>query len=147
MPKSLQAQFSRAPRVKLVGTVLALIRLENGRQFTAKLHQLSVTGGLVHLDSPLDEGIKVEVIFHIGSHTVRNRASTLFPMWATNGCLQPFAFVDLTDENRRTLESHVEQLLDPAKPSARTQQLTENFAEEPTANPDVAAPSVESPSS
>jgi hypothetical protein len=103
----------RARRVKLAGSVLVLIQLENGRQLTAKLHQLSVTGGLVHLEKPLDEGIKVEVIFHMGA-TVRSKAILLFPMWATQGFLQPFEFSDLGPEDRSQLEATLEQLLDQA---------------------------------
>jgi hypothetical protein len=100
----------RARRVKLAGSILVLIRLENGRQVTAKLHQISVTGGLVHLAKPVDEGIKVEVIFHIGS-TVRSKAIMLFPMWATSGYLQPFQFRDLGEEDRKQLESNLHQFL------------------------------------
>lgn len=95
--------------------MLALIRLENGRQITAKLHQLSVTGGLLHLDKPLDEAIKIEIIFHVASGTIRNKAVMLFPMWATQGCLQPFEFLDLDDAQRRTLQNDLEQLLDAMK--------------------------------
>jgi hypothetical protein len=112
MLKSRSQNRVRAPRVRLAGTVLALIRLENGRQITAKLHQLSVSGGLLHLPQALDESIKVEVIFHIASGTVRNQAVLLFPMWATQGCLQPFEFLSLTPENQQTLEHHVNSLLE-----------------------------------
>jgi hypothetical protein len=101
----------RAPRVKLAGAILALIQLENGRQVRGRVHQLSVTGGLLHLDDPLDEGIKVEVIFHVGNCTVRSKAAMLFPMWATQGCLQPFEFTDLAEENRRVLESDLQSFL------------------------------------
>jgi hypothetical protein len=90
----------RAPRVKLAGTVLSLVRLENGRQTRGRLHQLSITGGLLHLENPLDEGIKVEVIFHVGESTVRSKARMLFPMWATHGYLQPFEFSELGEEDR-----------------------------------------------
>ena len=65
----------RAPRVKLAGTILALIQLENGRQIRARLHQLSFTGGLLHMEKPLDEGIKVEVMFHVAGSTVRSKAA------------------------------------------------------------------------
>lgn len=102
----------RAPRVKLAGTVLSLVRLENGRQTRGKLHQLSTTGGLLHLEKPLDEGIKVELIFHVGNSTVRSKARMLFPMWATQGCLQPFAFADLDEEDRCNLEADLQRLLD-----------------------------------
>jgi len=102
----------RAPRVKLAGTVLSLLRLENGRQTRGTLHQLSITGGLLHLEAPLDEGIKVEVIFHVGNSTVRSKARMLFPMWATKGYLQPFEFADLGDEDRSNLQADLQRLLD-----------------------------------
>src|SRR5437870_13823866 len=106
MSESISAEDGRrAPRVKLAGVVLALIQLENGRQIRSRLHQLSITGGLLYLDDPLDEGIKVEVMFHVGNGTVRSKAAMLFPMWATQGCLQPFEFTDLAEDDRRTLES------------------------------------------
>jgi hypothetical protein len=102
----------RAPRVKLAGTVLSLVRLENGRQTRGRLHQLSITGGLLHLETPLDEGIKVEVIFHVGESTVRSKARMLFPMWATQGYLQPFEFTGLEDEDRCNLQVDLQRLLD-----------------------------------
>src|SRR6266849_798510 len=108
---------SRAPRVRLAGTVLSLVRLENGRQTRGKLHQLSITGGLLHLEQPLDEGIKVEVIFHVGSSTVRSKAVMIFPMWATQGCLQPFEFADLAEEDRRKLETVLQKFFDGEAPS------------------------------
>ena len=66
-----------------------------------RLHQLSFTGGLLHLEKPLDEGIKVEIMFHVVKSTIRSKAVMLFPMWATPGCLQPFEFVSLEEEDRR----------------------------------------------
>src|ERR1700675_4153567 len=94
----------RAPRVKLAGTVLALVRLESGREIRARLHQLSFTGGLLHLEAPLDEGIKAEVMFHVGGSTIRSKAAVHFPMWATQGCLQPFEFADLSEDDRPNLK-------------------------------------------
>ena len=66
----------------------------------------------MHLDNPLDEGIKVEVIFHVGNSTVRSKARMLFPMWATQGYLQPFEFTDLDDEDRCNLQVDLQRLLD-----------------------------------
>jgi hypothetical protein len=102
----------RAPRVKLAGTVLSLVCLENGRQTRGRLHQLSITGGLLHLETPLDESIKVEVIFHVGESTVRTKARMLFPMWATQGYLQPFEFLDLGAEDCSNLQADLQRLLD-----------------------------------
>ena len=101
----------RAPRVKLAGTVLSLVRFESGRQTRGRLHQLSITGGLLHLETPLDEGIKVEVIFHLGNSTVRSKARMLFPMWATKGCLQPFRFRDIPDDLRANLAEDLTAML------------------------------------
>jgi hypothetical protein len=89
-----------------------MLRLENGRHIRAKLHQVSITGGLLHMEQPLDEGIKVEVMFHVGSYTVRSKGAMLFPMWATKGCLQPFRFLDFGDEERGKLEATLQTLLD-----------------------------------
>lgn len=111
---------NRAPRVKLGGTVLFLARLENGRQLRGKLHQLSTTGGLLQVEKPLDEGIKIEVIFHVGDSTVRSKAKMLFPMWATQGYLQPFEFDELNEAERSALQANLHKLLKGATATAVT---------------------------
>ncbi|MGO9127979.1 MAG: hypothetical protein ACLP6G_24205 [Terriglobales bacterium] len=108
---SQQRKADRAPRVRLGGSVLFLARLENGRQLRGKLHQLSTSGGLLQLDKPLDEGIKVEMIFHVGNSTVRSKAKMLFPMWATQGYLQPFEFDELSEAERSQLHDNLQKLL------------------------------------
>jgi hypothetical protein len=101
----------RSPRVKLGGSILALVLLENGRQIRARMNQLSVNGGLVSLGHPLDEGISVTLLFHIGCTSIRCPAKMLFPMWATKGCLQPFRFSDLPDTSRASLNRELEALV------------------------------------
>jgi len=101
----------RGARVKLGGSVLALLQLQNRRQIRTRLNQLSANGGLLQLEKPLDEGIVVEVIFHVGATTVRCKAEMLFPMWATKGCLQPFRFKDIDEEMRASLEEDLSTLL------------------------------------
>ena len=101
----------RGTRVKLGGSILALILLENGRQIRARLSQLSINGGLLSFDKPLDEGIKVTILFHIGLTSVRARSQMLFPMWATQGCLQPVRFLDLSDECRSNLNRELASLV------------------------------------
>lgn len=97
--------------MKLGGSVLAVVLLENGRQIRARLSQLSVNGGLFSLEGPLDEGIRVTALFHVGSTSVRTRAQMLFPMWATKGCFQPFRFLELSEDHRASLTRELEALV------------------------------------
>jgi hypothetical protein len=101
----------RGARVKLGGSVLALLQLQNRRQIRARMSQLSANGGLLQLDAPIDEGVVVEILFHVGTTTVRSKVEVLFPMWATKGCLQPFRFNDISDEIRARLEKDLIALL------------------------------------
>jgi hypothetical protein len=101
----------RGLRVKLGGSILALVLLENGRQIRGRMSQLSINGGLVSLEQPLDEGIRVTVVFHLGITSIRCRAQMLFPMWATQGCLQPFRFLELPEANRASLNRELETLV------------------------------------
>jgi hypothetical protein len=106
-PAKSAREQGRAFRFKLRGSVLTLIRLPNQRQLRGKLHQLSVTGGLMNVDKPLDEKLKVELIFHVGEITLREKAEMLFPMWATQGWLQPFRFIELPEASRNALEQNL----------------------------------------
>jgi hypothetical protein len=106
----------RGSRVKLGGSILALLVLENGRQVRGSMNQLSVNGGLVSLARPLDEGIRVTVLFHIGMTSIRCQAKMLFPMWATQGCLQPCRFLELTEASRAGLSRELEALVRAGAP-------------------------------
>jgi hypothetical protein len=111
-------ETARPFRVKLRGSILALIRLPNRRQVRGKLHQLSITGGLVNVEQPLDEKLQVELIFHLGETTIREKAEMMFPMWATQGWLQPFRFIGLPEERKNILETNLQMFVQ------RTQQPT-----------------------
>jgi hypothetical protein len=115
---SAPSETTRPFRVKLRGSILALIRLPNRRQVRGKLHQLSITGGLVNVEQPLDEKLQVELIFHLGETTIREKAEMMFPMWATQGWLQPFRFIDLPEERKNILETNLQMFVQ------RTQQST-----------------------
>ena len=106
----------RGTRVKLGGSVLALVLLENGRQIRARMNQLSVNGGLLSMEHPLDEGIKVTALFHVGETSIRSRAEMLFPMWATKGCFQPFRFLEFSDGDRDSLAKELEALVRAGAP-------------------------------
>jgi hypothetical protein len=104
-------------RVKLRGSVLVLVRLPNKRSVRGAFHQLSTSGGVIHLEKPLDEKVVVELIFHIQEKTIRNKAQMLFPMWATQGWMQPFRFVDLANESREILDASLKLFLGDASKS------------------------------
>ena len=59
----------------------------------------------MNVENPLDEKLQVELIFHLGETTVREKAEMMFPMWATQGWLQPFRFVDLPEASKSALEA------------------------------------------
>ena len=101
----------RAFRVKLRGAILVLIQLPNRRQVRGSLHQLSVTGGVINLEQSLDETVHVELVFHINGATIRGQAEMLFPMWATQGWLQPFRFTELAEPDRQSLELNLRSLV------------------------------------
>ena len=110
-PTAIAPKGQRGSRVKLGGSILALVLLENGRQIRGRMNQLSGNGGLVSVDHPLDEGIRVTVLFHLGCTSIRCRAQMMFPMWATKGCLQPFRFLDLPESSRASLNRELEDLV------------------------------------
>ena len=70
----------RAARVQLGDSVLAAIRLEDGRRTKAKLQTISVTGGLLRLPSLWRQGDFVEVAFQTQAGPVHGMAEVLSPM-------------------------------------------------------------------
>jgi hypothetical protein len=114
-----RALIARPFRAKLRGSVLVLLRLPNRRDVRAAIHQLSVTGGVVHLEKPLDEKLEVQVIFHLNGTAIREKAQMLFPMWATQGWMQPFRFLELSEAGREILDANLKSLIgDTAKGAA-----------------------------
>jgi hypothetical protein len=102
----------RAARVQLGDSVLAAIRLEDGRRAKAKLQTISVTGGLLRLPQSLGQGDFVEVAFQTQAGPVHGMAEVLSPMRKTNdGVLQPFRFVALEDEDHRRLRTSLEHVV------------------------------------
>ena len=109
---------TRPFRVKLRGSVLVLLQLPNKRSVQAAIHQLSTTGGVIHLEKPLDEKLEVEAIFHLNETTIRGKAQMLFPMWATQGWMQPFRFVYLDEASRNALDASLKSFMGGDSPKA-----------------------------
>ena len=93
----------RASRVQLGDSVLAAIRLEDGRRTKAKLQTISATGGLLRLAQSLAQGDFIEVAFQTQSGPIHGMAEALTPRNMPDGVLQPFRFVALEDDDHRRL--------------------------------------------
>ena len=103
----------RAARIQLGESVLAAIRLEDGRHAKAKPQTISVTGGLLQLPHSLGQGAFVEVAFQTQSGPVHGMAEILSPTRkTTGGVLQPFRFVALDDDDHRRLRTSLDHVAD-----------------------------------
>src|SRR5512133_3604305 len=101
----------RASRVQLGDSVLAAIRLEDGRRTKAKLQSISVTGGLLRLAQSLAQGDFVEVAFQTQSGPVHGMAELLSPTRSVaDGVLQPFRFVAIEDDDHRRLRNSLDHV-------------------------------------
>lgn len=111
----------RAARIQLGDSVLAAIRLEDGRRTKAKLQSISVTGGLLRLTDSLGQGDFVEVAFQTQAGPVHGMAEVLSPMMKTDeGVLQPFRFVAIEDDDHRRLRTSLDHVVDRSSPGSKS---------------------------
>jgi hypothetical protein len=73
------------------------------------LQVISVTGGLLCLPDPLDQGSQVKVMFLIQGGSVLGAAEMLSPV---SQKLQPFKFVCLHGDDHRRLQAAIQSSLD-----------------------------------
>jgi len=120
-----------AKRVKLVSSVAVAIRSEDTQPVRAKLQDLSATGGLLILSKALDQGDFVELAFSTSQGMVHGMAELLPPRCeSASGCLQPFRFIAMGDEDHTRLRMALESLLDRtmvAVPSSKSPSLRFRF--------------------
>ena len=103
----------RAPRVQLGGSVPAAINLDGAMRTRAKLQSISITGGLLQLARALRQGDFVEVAFPTQGGAVHGMAEMLSPTHKqADGCLQPFRFIALGDEDHRKLRMALDSAFD-----------------------------------
>ena len=101
----------RARRVRLPGSVVVEVRSKGSQPVRAKLHVLSVTGGLLVLSEALEQGDFVEVAFQTSYGAIRGMAELLpARSKSKSGCLQPFRFVALEDEDHTRLLTTLQSL-------------------------------------
>lgn len=115
----------RAPRANVRGEISAVIELENRRQITAKLQQLSITGGLLDLTAFLEERTWVRLTIYLSFSAVQTTAEMMFPMCGAAGYRQPFRFTRLGEEALHAIDREVTDRLkhslkpQPADPRLR----------------------------
>ena len=115
----------RAARVQLGGTIPAAIRLEDGQRARGKLQTISITGGLLALVKPLEHGDFIEITFTTRSGPVHGMAEMMIPTRQfTSGCLQPFRFIALGDEDHRALRMAVDSVMDRSFLGAGSNQFS-----------------------
>jgi hypothetical protein len=101
--------LQRAPRTSFAETTPAVLRYQDGRRVSGKLQVISLTGGLLCLPRPLDQGSRVKLMFLTGKGSVLGAAEMLSPVtWG----LQPFKFLGLCDDDQRRLEAAIQSSLD-----------------------------------
>jgi hypothetical protein len=98
----------RSPRLHLAHTP-AVLCFQSGRRLRGKLQVISVTGGLLNLSSPLDQGSRVKLMFLTDAGTVLGAAEML-P--SVSGTLQPFRFVTIDENNERRLRDVIQSSVD-----------------------------------
>jgi hypothetical protein len=105
----------RARRVRLPGSVAIAVKTKGRQPVQAKLHEVSLTGGLLLLSKALEEGDFVEVAFQTNHGVVRGMAEVLSARSKSkSGCLQSFRFVAMEDEDHNRLRITLESLRNQA---------------------------------
>ena len=99
----------RSPRLRFSHTTPAVLRVGNGQRVRGKVQVVSLTGGLLCLSSPLDQGSRVRLMFLTDAGAVFGTAEMLSSVSASQ---QPFRFLQLDDDVehrlREMIQVHVE---------------------------------------
>ncbi len=100
----------RPPRLKLIQTTPAVLRFPSGDRVQGRLQVISVTGGLLWLSSPLDQGARAKLMFLIErAGAVLGTAEMLSPLSPTQ---QPFKFVEIAKDDRSRLHRAIQSSTD-----------------------------------
>lgn len=98
----------RSPRVQLADATPAVLRFQDGHRTSGKLQVVSLTGGLLTLSDPLDQGSQVKLMFLTRTGSVLGAAEMLDPLSSN---LQPFRFVSLPAQDQRRLGTIIRSTL------------------------------------
>jgi hypothetical protein len=99
----------RPPRVQFTQAPPAVLRFQTGRRVRGKLQVVSVTGGLLNLSSPLDQGSRIKLMFLTDAGAVLGTAEMLPSVSSTQ---QPFRFVEIEEADESKLRSVIQSFAD-----------------------------------
>lgn len=94
----------RPARLRLPEVTPAVLRARDGRNIPGELQVVSMTGGLLSVPHPVNQGSEVKLIFMTGNGPVFGTAQMLPPITHSQ---QPFRFVSLSDSYLQRLESAI----------------------------------------
>ena len=105
---------SRSPRLQFANPTSAVLRFQSGLRVRGKLQVISVTGGLLYLESPLDQGSRVHLMFLTDAGTVLGTAEML-PSFS--GTQQPFRFVTIDENHEHRIRDLIQSSVDQNRQS------------------------------
>jgi hypothetical protein len=95
--------------MRLANTTPAILRFESGQRIRGKLQVISLTGGLLCLTSPLNQGSRAQLMFLTDAGTVLGTAELLPSLSDT---LQPFRFLAINDDHEQRLRDLIQLSLE-----------------------------------
>lgn len=89
-----------------------MVRCKDGAQVLGKVTIISLTGGLLNLEKPLDRGSQVRLMFLTNKGSVF-AAAEMLP--ALSWIQQPFKFTKIHDDDEKRLKAAIQVCLDQGR--------------------------------
>jgi hypothetical protein len=96
---------ARSPRIRLPDITPVILRFPDGHRLPVDLTVVSLTGGLLRVERPVDHGARVRLMFLTNSGPVLGAAEMLRAVSWTE---QPFRFLSLAGPDHRRLEATIQ---------------------------------------
>lgn len=102
---------ARSPRIRLPDITPVILRFPDGHRLPVDLAVVSLTGGLLRVERPVDYGARVRLMFLTHSGPVLGAAEMLRAVSWTE---QPFRFLSLAGPDHHRLEATIQSSFPPA---------------------------------
>jgi len=112
LPQTQTQTRRRAERVRFPESTPVVLRSPDGGRFSGRLQVISLTGGLLSMPKPLQQGSVVKLMFLAQTGSVLGSAEMLSPMsWDQ----QPFRFIALHDDDESRLRAAIQMSLEQSR--------------------------------